>query len=308
MRVTVAICPSYRASLLRATLDLLTRSTSARDFTWEVVVVDNGCTDDTPSVLGIYRQQLPLRPCVEPRPGLSHARNRAIAAAAGEYMLWTDDDVLVHPEWIAAYVRAFRRYPKAAFFGGPVAPAFQGQPPSWIVDGLSTIGSAFALRDFGERFMELSPATLPFGANFAIRADVQRQHLYDTSLGRQRGRLMVGEETEVLRSVLASGETGWWVPDARVEHVIPPERQRWGYLSDYWYAVGFHAGRYLPGTSSPQVLGKPRWLWKAAIRAEVRYRVRRVSGSKGALLQEFASARMAWGRLHGFRSRSRDGG
>ena len=58
----------------------------------------------------------------ESRPGLSHARNRAIAEATGDYILWTDDDVTVCRDWLVAYADAFRKWPDAVGFGGPSGP------------------------------------------------------------------------------------------------------------------------------------------------------------------------------------------
>src|SRR5205085_1873116 len=62
---------------------------------WEVLVVNNNSTDETERVLGAFEGRLPLRRAFEPQQGLSHARNHAVAQAAGEYIVWTDDDVLV---------------------------------------------------------------------------------------------------------------------------------------------------------------------------------------------------------------------
>jgi len=38
--------------------------------------------------------------------------------------VWTDDHVLVDPQWVAAYCRAFERWPDAAVFGGPIEASF----------------------------------------------------------------------------------------------------------------------------------------------------------------------------------------
>jgi hypothetical protein len=43
-----------------------------------------------------------------------------VAEASGRYICWTDDDVEVDPEWLAAYWAAFQRHPQAAVFGGRI--------------------------------------------------------------------------------------------------------------------------------------------------------------------------------------------
>lgn len=122
--ISVAICTWNRARLLEQTLAQLCRLVVPSGLRWELAVIDNSCTDDTSAVIDRYKESLPIRSFVEPRLGLSHARNRAVAEARGEVLLWTDDDVLVSPDWLANYARAFREWPQAAYFGGPIQPWF----------------------------------------------------------------------------------------------------------------------------------------------------------------------------------------
>ena len=89
---------------------------------WELLVVNNRCTDDTDSVIARHQMRLPLRRLFEPEPGLSNARNCAVAAAQGDLMLWTDDDVLIDRDWLEAYVAAASKWPDAGYFGGRIEP------------------------------------------------------------------------------------------------------------------------------------------------------------------------------------------
>ena len=97
MLITVAICSLNHAELLRRTLQSLAALQVPHDLGWEVVVVNNGSTDHTDQVLAAFADRLPLRCEVEPERGLSRARNRAVDTARGDYMVWTDDDVVVGP-------------------------------------------------------------------------------------------------------------------------------------------------------------------------------------------------------------------
>jgi glycosyltransferase involved in cell wall biosynthesis len=107
MHVTVAICSWNRARRLVQTLDSLTALAVPDGVDWELLVVNNNCTDDTDRVVASFTDRLPLRLLHEPTPGLSCARNRAVQHAAGEYILWTDDDVVVDSAWLTSYHRAF---------------------------------------------------------------------------------------------------------------------------------------------------------------------------------------------------------
>ncbi len=125
MNVTVAICTWNRARLLDETLSRFRSVRVPAGLDWELLVVNNRSTDDTDEVLKKYESALPLRRLFEPQQGLSHARNCAIAAAQGELLLWTDDDVLVDADWLGQLVRAANSHPTAAYFGGPIDPWFE---------------------------------------------------------------------------------------------------------------------------------------------------------------------------------------
>src|SRR5689334_7868892 len=125
MDVTVAICTWNRARLLDSTLAQFCKLRIPDGLTWELLVVDNNSTDDTRAVIEKYSGRLPVRRLLEAEQGASPARNRAIAEAAADLLLFTDGDVLVDEGWLAAYVEAAERWPNAGFFGGLITPWFE---------------------------------------------------------------------------------------------------------------------------------------------------------------------------------------
>src|SRR3954466_10143738 len=110
MLVSVAICTWNRAENLDQTLAGLRGLHVPADVEWELLVVNNNSTDATEEVIARHTAQLPLRRLFERKQGLSNARNCAAAAARGDLLLWTDDDVLVDPDWLAVYVDSARRW------------------------------------------------------------------------------------------------------------------------------------------------------------------------------------------------------
>jgi len=168
-----------------------------------------------------FEGRLPIRVVLETRPGKSHVLNKAIQDAKGEYLLWTDDDTLSDEGGLAAYCRAFERWPAAAVFGGAIDPcfAFRADDPRTTV--MDRIGSAYAGRNFGTEPVSLADDVVPFGANKAVRRNVRTRYTYDTSQGPRSGSPLRGEETTMVRQMLRDGLEGWWIPDARVRH--PPE-------------------------------------------------------------------------------------
>src|SRR5262249_32698178 len=131
MDVTVAICTWNRAHLLDRGLSRFCELRVPDGLTWELLVVDNNCTDDTAAVVDKDADRLPVRRIVEPKQGLSNARNCAIRHATGALLIFTDDDVLVDELWLDAYVTAAARWPNAAYFGGVIIPKYEDEPPAW---------------------------------------------------------------------------------------------------------------------------------------------------------------------------------
>ena len=106
---SVVVCTRNRAGSLARTLDSLGLLTLDEPDRFEVVVVDNGSADATPDVIRAFAGQARFRvTCrLEPRPGLSRARNAGISAARGDVILFTDDDCIVAPDWLAASLAQF---------------------------------------------------------------------------------------------------------------------------------------------------------------------------------------------------------
>lgn len=99
------IVPAYnKAATLRAILvPLLEQEGLAQPY--EVIVVDNGSTDDTLPTLSALQARYPhLHVLTEPRKGAGAARNRGILAARGDLLIFLDDDVLVQRDHLAQHL------------------------------------------------------------------------------------------------------------------------------------------------------------------------------------------------------------
>jgi glucosyl-dolichyl phosphate glucuronosyltransferase len=295
MKLSVAICTWNRSRLLFQTLTRMATSLRVPDGTeWELLVVNNSCTDDTDPVIDSFRDRLPIRRLFQPEQGLSRARNLAVEEARGDYLVWTDDDVLVDAGWLEAYASAFRRWPDAAVFGGPIDPWFAAEPPAWLVETWPMIRVAYAVLDLGPEAIPLTAERLPFGANLAFRTEVQRRFPYDTRLGNCGEGRIGGEETRVVRSILQAGGTGRWVPGARVRHFIPPERMSVEYLRSYHRG----RGRRLHFDGQRRQRGVLSWLARAIV-GEVRYRVGRMVANARIWVRGLCASSVAWGYLEG---------
>src|SRR5688572_7799842 len=93
---------------------------------FEIVVVDN---DPRGSARGLVEElaegtDVPIRYVAERRPGISRARNTAVANAAGSYVVWLDDDEVAGPGWLAALYATMRQY-GGDVVKGPVYPRLE---------------------------------------------------------------------------------------------------------------------------------------------------------------------------------------
>lgn len=223
--VTIAICTFNRAETLRLTLNHMRQLQIPPNLTWEVLVIDNNSTDNTPAVLKELALDLPLRGLHEPRPGQSFARNLILKEARGKFILWTDDDALVDPEWLNRIVSTFDET-GADFVFGRVEPAWPGDKvPSWYS---SRVNGLFAIIDYGSKsFIASDPHKSFVGVNFAGRAEAhQRLGEFRVDFG-VRGNQTgggLGEDTEMYERALARGMKMVYQPGVVVRHMIPAVR------------------------------------------------------------------------------------
>jgi glycosyltransferase involved in cell wall biosynthesis len=302
MFVTVALCSWNRSDLLRKTLEQFTLLEPAKGFEWELLVVDNNSTDETPDVLGEFVNRLPLRPLREPLPGKSNAANLAVREARGEYILWTDDDVLVSPDWVRQYVAAFRRHPNAEVFGGRIDPWFEGTPPGWLAQGFRVIAGVYAAMDLDWPAGLAPESFYPFGANMAIRRAAHLRRRFNTSIGPQPGSSIRGEEWMLVRELRRDGAQVVWVPEARVQHFIPRARQNERYVRDWFYGNGELLARIDATPGVGLWFGRPLWLWREWVEYGFRAQFGRFASPPEKWLKDLSVSATAWGRLRNYQS------
>jgi GT2 family glycosyltransferase len=110
MKISVVIPTHNRADALELTL--LHLSQQQLDAPWEVVVVNNRCTDNTDEVVTGRSFPAPLRLVHEATPGPAAARNAGARQAAGEYLLFMDNDIVVEPDYLKRHLEALSSHPQ----------------------------------------------------------------------------------------------------------------------------------------------------------------------------------------------------
>jgi len=252
MDIAVVICTHNRAGLLRQTLDTLARARRPQGVRAEVVVVANACSDETPALLSEAQQapawrDLNLRWIAEPRPGKSHALNRAIAETDAAALCFIDDDQFVDQDFLPTLAAALDANPEYGILCGRIRPAWDGSEPAWVhATGRYHIPiRPFPEYDFGDSPKEI-PADhkLPSGGNITVRRWVFEQvGCFSTELGPQGHNLMGGEDHDFIQRCLANGVRILYVPGLKQLHAIEPERMRTGYMLRKSYLRSLSARR-----------------------------------------------------------------
>jgi glycosyltransferase involved in cell wall biosynthesis len=89
-------------------LDLTLASFEAqRDVDYELVLVDDGSSDSTEQLVERYRSRLPLKYHRQENRGRSNARNSALRLCEGEIVVFSDDDRIVAPDFLAQHASNF---------------------------------------------------------------------------------------------------------------------------------------------------------------------------------------------------------
>ncbi len=257
LKVTVAIPTYNRADFLRQTLAGLVAQQFPRDH-YEVLVIDNNSRDHTREIVAAFKDCHPApRYVLETKQGPDYARNRAIAEARGEIILFGDDDILVQPDWIAQMavpLIADAGTRRIGAVGGEVIPVFPDGLPDWVREWHAPL--AFRA-DTGP----LPAKHCPMGANLALPAWVfEKLGPFHTALDRAAGNYFSGGDSEMVRRVRQAGLEVWFAPDAAVKHQMPASRTTFRYAAKHAFdsarsrvidragqpgAAGYLAGRFV---------------------------------------------------------------
>ncbi|MCP4573189.1 MAG: glycosyltransferase [bacterium] len=123
MMLSVVIPTHEKRDLLDRTLAALRDQDAGADRTWEVVVVNDGCTDGTAVLLAEAAAQPgpPLKIVTpESNVGRARARNLGAQAATGRWILFLDDDIVAPPGLLAAHLDLLEAHPERGTIGWAV--------------------------------------------------------------------------------------------------------------------------------------------------------------------------------------------
>ena len=230
---------------------------------WMFVLIDNASTDCTKEIAIRQLEQATAVVHLRGQDGKSYALNSGIEHARGDFVIFTDDDVLPDPNWLSEWRRVANQYPEFGIFGGAIEPAFESQPPRWLEETSWAIVLYTATKR-GRLEGAMTPGDAEvFGPNMAVRMDVLAGGL------RFDGRLMVGksgmlgDETEFVDRVIAAGRKVAFAPTARVRHIVQSDQVKLKWMLNRFYRHGrtMYFLDWLHGRATfPTICGVPRFL------------------------------------------------
>ncbi|MEU7903398.1 glycosyltransferase family 2 protein [Actinoplanes sp. NPDC049118] len=197
----------------------------------EVVVV----VDHNPALLERARRHLAGVTVLENRfePGASGNRNTGARHTTTPLIAFLDGDITAGPDWLAQLIDPFAD-PEVVGTGGAIAAAWSRSRPNWLPDEL--------LWAFGASYTGMPTTTAAvrnvWSASMAVRRDV-----FTAVGGFRDGFGKIGnrnrpEDTELCLRMSEGGGRWMYVPDAVVEHDVPPERSTFRFLMRRCYAEG----------------------------------------------------------------------
>ena len=244
MYISVIIPTKNRACELNITLDSIMKQNMAQvDF--EVLVVDNGSTDNTVDIVNHYYGKIKnLRYFYEPMPGLHVGRHCGLKNAKTDILVFADDDIRAFPTWLTAIKETFEQNPDVVLVGGKNLPDYEVDPPSWVLKLWSQCeyGSClgyYSILDFGDEKKEISPYYV-WGCNFSIRREalIKLGGFHPDGMPRNLLVYRGDGETAISEGIVNNHWKTIYHPNASVYHLVSKKRMTMEYLYNRAYAQG----------------------------------------------------------------------
>lgn len=282
MDISILICTRNSARRLRETLLQINRCRVPPGASWEVVVVNHKSSDETEQVAMEMQQLLPLKYVVEAREGLGQARNSALYVSSGSLAIFTDDDVKPDPGWIEVYWSAYIASPKGRFWGGPIESEFEGGQPNWELVQLGPPSIKGLDLGGGERCL-LGDGIPLIAANWGCPSGpLKRAGGFDPQLGLNTA-IGGGEETDLMRRLVQAGMEPWYLPTAKLRHIVPTSKVSLRHIANRRRAYGrfvMHNEIECQNRVVP-LLGVPHWILRRLLETGAGWIFAKMTGRKG---------------------------
>ncbi len=237
--LSVIICTYNREKYIGPLLESIAANALPQS-EYEIILVDNNCTDNTHQVCDAFVSAHPgirFRYVKETEQGLSAARNKGIKEAKGDILVYVDDDALVDSHYLRDYAEWFAAHPQTMACGGPIMPLYETQEPKWMTPYTKALLTAWM--DYGDKVRTYPKGRYPGGGNAAYRKEVfDKVGLFNTNLGRKGGNLMGSEEKDIFDKMRVMGMEILYLPTPVLHHIIPQAKLETDYFNRLTRQIG----------------------------------------------------------------------
>ncbi len=238
LQASVLVCTHNRPHLVSRAIQSLAATTLPQD-RFEVILVDSASTLPPQEAIEIGEASFRCFRSVRlETPGISLARNTALAAARGRFAVYLDDDAMAPPNWLPTILAAFEQAdPQPAVVAGPVISEYETPLPTWWPPEYERMLSAIPVQPSGFK----TPETFDgFAANIAFDAERLRQAGgFSEKIGRVGGMLLGGEETLAIQDIFDAGGALYFCGTAPVQHFVASARLNEAWLLKRLWAEGY---------------------------------------------------------------------
>lgn len=191
---------------------------------WRIIAVDNASVDGTRAILNEASQKLPLEIVHAPLPGKLPALQLGARKVAGDYVLFTDDDVEPCPDWLVAYEEAIEADPDATLLGGPINPIPIEPVSPWFEVSSDHHAALFAKSEHSGE--DVDAIACIYGPNFMLKT-AALDALYQVRAGlgptfdaKLRNVFPMGGDTAIVEAIVRNGAKVRYVRNASVLHLV----------------------------------------------------------------------------------------
>ena len=225
--ISIIVSTYNREQYIIACLESVAQQKGSKE-SWELVIVNNNCSDGTDALinrfLATYQEQINVSYHIEEAQGLSHARNRGIKEAKGDFLVFIDDDAFLDQNYVielGAYLNEYGASEGIAF-GGKIKPYLESPLPNWMSPYLMPLMSVI---DWGDKVKEFKNNNYPIGANMGFsKSLLTKVGDFNVNLGRVGKNTMGGEEKDLFFRIKKEKANVYYFPKVEVQHVVPDAR------------------------------------------------------------------------------------
>jgi len=211
---------------------------------FEIIVIDNGSSDNTPAICKSWASRLRNFNCVsEPEPGLHRGRNLGMKLAKADILVYTDDDIQAEPSWLQSIAETFKD-PEVGLVTGNNYPDYESTPPAWLIDMKQQLPFGWAIpplsiMDFGTE-QRIIDSKYVWGCNYSIRKDLLQEigGFHPDGMPNELLHLRGDGESYVSAEVDRRHRSAMFIPGASINHFVPASRMTENYLRNRGYRQG----------------------------------------------------------------------